>query len=412
MTGDWGGVRTTLEKQGILVRGHYVAEMAGNPQGGRSRGFRYAHEVALGADIDFARLAGTDLGTLHLTLTERAGRSQAADSIGNLESVQEIFGSGETVRITLLALQRAFGPHLDAEIGWNNAENDFAASSIYWGDSLYCLYQSNAICGMPQALAANSGYSFYPTVVPAAWAKLYPTSDRAIVLGVGLYAVNPTIVNTHNGFQLGLDNVTGAYLPVELGWHRGHADEKGPLAGTYKVGGYYDTSEVRIVTNQASRYVPSGTDLSSLPMQSRRGRYGAWIEADQMIERDRADPERGIVLWGTFIWGDPKTALFPYFGEIGAARHGTFAGRTNDTLAAGFIAAALNPRLAAFEGLLNGRGQAVPLQSQEMVGELNYGYEVAHWFILRPGVQYVWHPSGENETPNAFVMDLQLSVTF
>ena len=78
----------------------------------------------------------------------------------------------------------------------------------------------------------------------------------------------------------------------------------------------------------------------------------------------------------------------------------------------GFIVAALNPKLAAYEGFLDQRGETAPLQAQEMVGELNYGYELAHWFILRPGVQYVWHPSGENEIPNAFVTDLQLSVTF
>ena len=412
MTGDWGGVRTTLKNDGIIMRGHYVAEMAGNPEGGRSQGFRYAHEIALGADIDFAKAAGIDLGTLHVTLTERAGRSLAADSIGNIESVQEIFGSGETVRITLLALQRAFGPHLDAEIGWNNAENDFAASSTYWGDSLYCEYQSNAICGMPQALAANSGYSFYPTVVPAAWAKLYPTADRAVVIGVGIYAVNPSIVNTHNGFQLGLDDATGAYIPLELGWRRGKSDDKGPYPGMYRIGGYYDTSEVKIATNQASRYIPQGTTLADLPMQSRRGRYGGWVEADQMIERDGADHDRGVVAWGTFIWGDPGTALFPWFGEAGLVRKGTVGSRPNDTLAAAFIVAALNPKLAAYEGLLARRGLQVPSQSQEMVGELNYGYEFAHWFVLRPGLQYVWHPSGENEIPNALVLDLQASVTF
>ena len=412
MTGNWGGLRTTLKDEGILIRGHYVGEMAGNPQGGRSQGFRYAHEIAIGADIDFDKLTGIDVGTLHVTLTERAGRSLANDSIGNIESVQEIYGSGETVRITMLALEHQFGAHLNTEIGWNNAETDFGASSVYWGDSLYCLYQSNAICGMPQALAANSGYSFYPTVVPAAWAKLYPTRDRSVVLGLGIYAVNPTIVNTHNGFQLGLDNVTGVYMPVELGWHRGKSEAKGIFPGMYRVGGYYDTSEVKIVTNQATRYIPSGITPLDLPMQSRRGRYGAWVMADQMIERDQADPNRGVVLWGTFIWGDPQTALFPYFGSIGLARKGTFASRPNDTVSAGFVVAALNNKLARYEGMLAHEGLSVPLQSQEMVGELNYGYELTHWFILRPGVQYVWHPSGENEIPNAFVMDLQASVTF
>jgi porin len=67
-----------------------------------------------------------------------------------------------------------------------------------------------------------------------AWAKLYPTADRSVALAAGAYAVNPTIVNTHDGFQLGLDNVTGTYIPVEFGWRRGQSDDKGPLPGMYR----------------------------------------------------------------------------------------------------------------------------------------------------------------------------------
>lgn len=412
MTGNWGGLRTRLAREGIIVRGHYVAEMAGNPVGGRAQGFRYAHEVMLGADLDLAKLTGAGLGQLHLTLTERAGRSLASDMIGNTESVQEIYGSGERVRLTELAWQSAIGPHIDTELGWINTETDFAASPVYWGMQIYCLYQSNAICGMPQALAANSGYGFYPTAKPGGWIKAYPTPGHDLVLATGAYDVDPSIVNTHNGFKLGLQGATGLYVPVELGWHHGHSDDSGAMRGNLHVGGYYDTSEVRIVTGSTGAYQPRGIVLTGLPAEERRGRYGMWANADQMVERDRDDHDRGVLVWATFEWGDPKTSLFPYFGSAGITRKGTFARRPNDTVDLGFIAAALNPKLAAYESTLQAAGRPARRQAQEMVGELNYGYEIAHWFVLRPGVQYVWHPSGENEIANAFVMDLQLNVTF
>ncbi len=40
MTGDWDGLRPELEQDGIVLRGHYVNEAAGNPVGGASRAVR------------------------------------------------------------------------------------------------------------------------------------------------------------------------------------------------------------------------------------------------------------------------------------------------------------------------------------------------------------------------------------
>lgn len=412
MTGDWSGLRTTLANDGVVVHGGYVAEMSGNPTGGHSQGFDYAHQFEFGTDIDFARLTGVDIGTLSFSLTERAGHSLSADRIGNLEEVQEIFGSGETVRLSRLSLRRAFGSQIEAGIGWSNEEENFASSSVYWGQAIYCLYQSLGFCGKPPTLGQNSGYTFIPRVVPGAWLKLYPTLDHSLVFGFGIYAVDPTIQNAHNGFKIGLDNASGSFIPVELGWHRGWSDEKGAFPGTYRIGGYYDTSEVKIVTGQARGYIPSNITTTDLPQEKVRGRYGGWLLADQMIERDRGDPHRGIVVLAVFTYGDSKTAILPYYGSFGLARKGTFRTRPDDILALGFLVAAVNPRLAQYESRLNARGLAAPRQSQEMVVELNYGYQVTEWSTLHPGIQYVWHPAGENEIPNAFVMDLQVKAVF
>jgi porin len=53
-----------------------------------------------------------------------------------------------------------------------------------------------------------------------------------------------------------------------------------------------------------------------------------------------------------------------------------------------------------------------PTSVQEYMAELNYGITLAPWLNLRPGVQYIWHPSGINEIPNALVLDLKTVLTF
>jgi porin len=70
-------------------------------------------------------------------------------------------------------------------------------------------------------------------------------------------------------------------------------------------------------------------------------------------------------------------------------------------------AASLNGNLQAIETRLG-----LPATLQEYVAELNYGATLAPWLNLRPGLQYVWHPSGINEIPNALVIDLKTVITF
>lgn len=412
MTGDWGGARTNLENHGVHLQGHYLEDAAGNPVGGKYAGVRYAHEFGIGADIDLARLIHHDLGIFHILITERAGLSLANGPLGGaVDSVQQIFGSGETVRLTRLSLEKHFNPYVWMEAGWINTENDFGQSTQHWGMSLYCQFQTNAICGMPQGIAMNSGYGFYPTAHPGAWIKLFPAGNDHYLVSAGIYNVDNTIVNTHNGFKLGLGDSTGTYLPFQLGWHHGN-DYHGEYEGNIKVGGYWDTSEVAIVTTKIGGYQPKNVDLLDLPTDQVRGRFGGWVEADQMIQRDGPGSSRGTVLFGSFVWGDPRTALTPYFATWGLVRKGTFADRPNDTISFGGKIAVLNPKLAEYAETLQQQGQKALRPSNEPGIELNYGWRPTPWATLRPGLQYVWHPGGTNRYANALIIDMETGLTF
>jgi porin len=192
MTGDWDGLRPELEQDGIVLRGHYVNEAAGNPVGGREQGGADTGEVMLGADVDSKRL-GWEGGTFHLTLTERADSSLSKDKIDNILTVQEIYGDGQTVRLTELSFEQTFfGGRVDVEAGHINVENDFASSPVYFGGALWCNFQSNAICGTPIAAPNNtSGYVAYPASNWAARVKTYPASN--VYVEAGAYAVDPTL---------------------------------------------------------------------------------------------------------------------------------------------------------------------------------------------------------------------------
>jgi porin len=402
MTGDWGGLRTDLQNDGIKIVGHYVSETAGNPVGGLEQGGGYADEFGIGIDVK-SNILGWDGGTFHSLITERAGSDLSKDKIGNILTVQEIYGDGQTVRITQLSYEQTlFSGMLDVEAGRLNVENDFATSPKYFGTSLYCNFQNNSICGTPIAAPINSnGYVAYPASSLGAKVKFYPQPN--IYVETGAYEVNPSLFLASNGFKFGPSGAQGVFTPLEFGI----TPYLGGLAGNYRIGVYYDNSANRTAVQDVSRYLPANSPLlASLPMQMRAGRYGGWVQADQEILGDTLG-KKGTVIFSAFEWGDRATALITWYGEAGIVRTGTFAGRDGDSIALGFAIAAINSELLSFEKAHGTNGTA-----QEMMAELNYGIAIAPWFNLRPGVQYVWHPDGEAERRNAVVLMLKTGVTF
>lgn len=107
MTGEWGGVRTKLEKEGISLRAHYVSETAGNPTGGLRQATQYAQQIDFGADLDLEKLAGLKGGQIHVTFSDRAGNSLSDLDLGAFAEVQEIFGGGQDFRLAILTYEQS-----------------------------------------------------------------------------------------------------------------------------------------------------------------------------------------------------------------------------------------------------------------------------------------------------------------
>jgi porin len=388
----------------IHMRGHIVSEFAANPTGGFARGTAFASELMLGADLNLAKLADPG-GTLHLTLTMREGSSLSTNTLGNIFTVQEIYGDGLTPRLTEFSYEQAFvGGKVDAIAGRVITENDFAVSPVYWGDALYCTFQNNAICGTPISIPINSGYAAYPSSAWGARIKVMPSSN--FYVETGAYQVNPSYGLRGHGFDLSTVGDSGTYYPLELGFKLNDYD--GTSTGNIRLGAYYDSSAGFGVQNQITRFVSSNNPaLEFLPDVPYTGRWGYWLQADHLLSGSASKHKRGIAAFASLVFGDPRTALIGVFGDAGIVAHGTFCGRNDDTLSLGYAYGNVNPQLRTFESSLIAQGLPVPLNGQEQALELNYGWQVRPNFTLRPGVQYIVTPSGNRQIPNAFVTDLQ-----
>ena len=105
LLGDWYGLRPWLEDSGITPTLTFVTDALGNPTGGREQGFTGANNLGLDLLFNLEKLAGLQGGTFHLSLSQRFGASLSTDYIGNVFTVQQVFG-GQTYRLVNVAYQQ------------------------------------------------------------------------------------------------------------------------------------------------------------------------------------------------------------------------------------------------------------------------------------------------------------------
>jgi porin len=238
--------------------------------------------------------------------------------------------------------------------------------------------------------------------------------SKAVYVQAAAIQGNPIVNNKDGGLYLGFNGGTGVELPLEIGLTL--KDRAGNLNGNVRIGGYYDTSDVEDYATRATgslTLLPFETNAAGLSSNAAaiasiktgdvRGRSGAYLQADHLIGGNSGPGQAGTALFGGFEYSDPQTSLLSTMFDIGVVRHGTFAGRPNDTAAAGFATDNYNVRLQRLEQTLQSEGYAVPNTVQDQVIELNYGLQATSWFILRPGLQYVINPGGVKANPGVGV---------
>ena len=384
MTGDWNGGRTRLLDAGVLFHAFYDGNFADAMSGGHRTGNGYAQQLGFGVDLDTAKLFGLEGGTIHIGFNQRQGRSVSADFIGNRLAVQEVYGAGETLRVTELSYEQKIGTLVDFKGGFFPMGNDFAATP------LGCDFMNVGFCAHPQSLPASSGWSDYPTGKWGGDIKLTPTP--ALYIESGVFDVNPGYYAQENGLKMSTSQSTGALIPVELGYT---ANLDG-LTGHYKLGAYWDTSKV-------------GDVITSSEIQS--GRYGFYALADQYVMHFDNDPKRGLIVLGQVSYSDPSTALFQGTLVGALIAQGPFAARPADFANIGYVRAVLNGRKLNHVEATTG---ATNLSTGEGVLEVGYGFQATPWLLIHPNVQYIMNPGtfSYKHVANAWAFGAQVKAFF
>jgi porin len=401
LLGDWYGARTRLLNAGIDFQFGYVSEVAGNATGGQRQQVAYTDQWVVGTTFDLTRLGLVPGGTIQVTWTDRNGSNLSDDAgLGTLQQVQEVFGRGQTLRLTDFWYDQKFGGGaVDWKIGRIPFGEDFA--------SFACDFQNLTFCGaQPGNLVGNYIYNWPISY----WAtRLKFNLPGFGYFQVGVFDSNPGYLNVaQSALPVIYAGSTGALIPVELGW----LPKFGDLQGTYKFGGWYDTSMAPDVVTDING---NPAVLSGLPLAQSRGRYGGYVSFVQQVMHRSAD---SLSLFLNATMADRRTATTDYQVAGGLTYTGPLRSRPQDDIGFGVGATHVNSRIAWSEELQNLAGQnlvgfsPVAVQGTEYSMELYYTYRPLAGLQVRPNIQYVIDPGGTSANPNALVFGLKTVANF
>ncbi|MFM6958847.1 MAG: carbohydrate porin, partial [Acinetobacter sp.] len=241
--GDWNGQRTALQEQGYRFSADYTGEFAGvlDAKQSSSHGNEFTGQLALGTHFDLNKILGWQDTEAQITVTYRDGQSlsQTADGLqGHQSAVQEVWGRGQTWRLTDLWIKKQFlDQALDIKVGRFGEGEDF--------NSFDCDFQNLALCGSQVGNWVGDQWYNWPVSQWALRVKYNLQPD--LYAQIGAYEYNPENLQRAKGFNLSTDGSRGAIIPVELVWSPKLGRHS--LSGEYRFGYYYSTADVVDISN-------------------------------------------------------------------------------------------------------------------------------------------------------------------
>lgn len=407
LLGDWNGERQQLEQQGYKFTASIMSQSATNLDGGYndSNTFENAAQLSLGANFDLEKIAGWKDTTASLVVTKRDGNALTLERIkdprsSQLGNAQEIYGRGKIWRLSQAWVKKGFVDNtIQAKVGRMGMSEDFNSSQ--------CEFQNLLLCGGQLGKSIGSIWYNSPVGVWAANVKYQFAPEWT--LGVGVYEVNPDNIKTESnsdGFNLDMNNVKGATIPVELAWKPKLAAFNG-LPGEYKVGALYSTAEANDIKTAGKVH---------------DGKQSFWINAQQQLTNNGQDPKRGLYISFNGVVNDKATTFVQSTQQLALWYKGPFDSRPNDSIGFGIANYLVNDRAKDKQIATNeSRGyysydaiasDYIPIQDDELNVELNYTYQWSPAVMLRPNIQYIHQPAGVKAVDDAWVAGLSVKVNF
>lgn len=396
LLGDWGGVRPALREHGVELTARYASESAYNPTGGERHRVRETGQFDVGATADMGRLVGLQGGTFQATVTYRRGHDLgAAAGLGVLQQVQEVYGRGQTWRLTQFWYEQAFGI-ANLKVGRSSPGEDFEGFS--------CHFQNLSFCGsQPGNLVGDYWYN-WPV---SQWSARLRVDRGTAFAQIGAYEINPRNLD-RDFFTWHLRGATGVLIPAEVGWSgvSGHSGR----VWAYRAGGWWSSANGNDVRLDAE-HQPLVIGMTPL---RRSSRYGGWVTLQQQLTGRAKDGKSvsGLSVFLNVTQADRLTSVTDNQVALGLFYKGLGDRLPGDVLGLGLARTNLNSR-AIRGGVVTAGPNDINADEldAEYAGELYYSFHPTPWLELRPNIQGIHHPGGRRDMPVVGVLGMKAAIT-
>lgn len=422
-TGNWLGVRDTLEAHGITPYGSWKGTFYGLTGGGRYAPHgAFDEEITFGLKFDFGKLAGIEGLTGQTSVRYRDGRNPN-EYVGASTTFQPSrYQSGQGWRLMPFYLTyvtpELFGVKnlLTISGGWQNAYEFFAEqpeSKLFTNNAIGTTKGIGGLNGFPWS-SSYAAWGGYVKVKPVEWhyamAGLYMAIPEATSrFNHGLYfegyapdpARNGLYFLGETGFtpKIGPDKLPGKYAFGTIYWGLENTSFYGE---TYdqKLDFYWQADQMLFRERTATKLAPA--PLGKEPADGKTFKEPIAPAAPEKLS------EQGLYAFSFFNYAPPYNNTIPFYFHTGLVYKGLIPTRDADQagVAFGLGNYSLN-KIDAEEDA----GRDVH-QTYEAVVEADYRAQLTKFVYVQPFWQYIIRPSGTGLLGNANIFGLHMGVTF
>ena len=389
LTGDWFGLRGTLEEHGVAFGLDYTFDVMGVVAGGASRKVATLDDWDLTMTVDAEKLVGWQgasffvygLGTGGRSPSKYAGVAQALDNI-EAPDTWKLYEAWYQ--------QQLLDGRLSVLLGLYDLNSEF---DVIETASLFL--QSSHGIGVDYSQSGLNGPSIFSVTSTAARLRFNPT-EKTYALFAVLDGVSGDPNDPH-GTQIIWRSSDGVLLASEAGWVQGSLDGEGEEPYVkFGIGGWYYTANFDRIDD---------LDAAGDPVRS-GGSFGVYGLAEAMLwhEEDRA---QGLSGW--LRVGGANQHLNPFAVYVGAGLVYTGPIPERDQDQVGF---AIANAIAGSDLKDAASAAGAAIDGAEVALELTYKAQLTGWLYVQPDVQYVINPGLGPNLDSALVLGMRLGVRF